>query len=99
MLDLAKVTIDTFKPYLDEPFFVDLRKGEAMEVRLIEVTELPIPKWSKRPGFSVIFLGPKDKKLFQMIHKLEHKELGRMEIFLVPIPPVEEGCRYESIFA
>jgi hypothetical protein len=35
----------------------------------------------------------------QATYPVEHDELGRMEIFLVPIGPDGSGMRYEAVFA
>jgi hypothetical protein len=34
----------------------------------------------------------------QRIYRVEHGELGAMEIFLVPIGPDEVAHRYEAVF-
>lgn len=34
----------------------------------------------------------------QGIHRVEHEQLGSLEIFLVPLGPDQQGMRYEAIF-
>ena len=51
-----------------------------------------------RAPFSLVFRAPRDVSLEQRIHRLEHGELGVLELFLVPIGPDAVGLRYEAIF-
>ena len=52
----------------------------------------------ERP-FSLLFRGPADRPLEQGIHPLDHTDMGRLEIFLVPMQPDDEGPLYEAVFA
>ena len=69
----------------------------ACEVELIEVSESEAPG-PERQQFSVVFRGGSDQPLPQRIYRVEHDELGALEIFLVPIGPDEVAQRYEAIF-
>jgi hypothetical protein len=102
MLDELKC--EDFAPYLNEPFVINADAAEPLEAELIEVTELgPASKAegdsSKRATFSIVFRGPKDILLPQRIYKLEHRRMGTLELFLVPIGPDHVGMRYEALFA
>jgi hypothetical protein len=45
-------------------------------------------------------LGPAGSPfLAQGIRTLRHRELGEMELFLVPVEEVEGGVRYQAVFA
>jgi hypothetical protein len=79
-------------------FLVSVPDG-VVELTLIEACVLSARVHAgRREPFSVVFLGPQDRRLFQGIHKFEHEELGSFEMFIVPIAPVEQGPRYEAIF-
>ena len=53
-----------------------------------------------RAAFSVFWLGPAGSPfLAQGIRTLRHRELGEMELFLVPVEEVEGGVRYQAVFA
>ena len=53
----------------------------------------------ERRQFSLLFRGPVDPFLSQGTYRLDHAELGALDIFLVPIGPDAEGMRYEAVFA
>jgi hypothetical protein len=75
------------------------RTGQTFE--LAEAAPLAAettPPGAFRAPFRLIFRGPREAYFPQGILALEHAELGRLEIFLVPIGPDELGMRYEAIF-
>jgi len=93
---LDELTKDAFLPLLDSVF--KLREGDlALELRLVEV-EARWGKGPKREPFSLHFLGPVDPALPQKIYRLEHEQLGALEIFLVPVGRSAAGTRYEAAF-
>ena len=51
-----------------------------------------------REPFSLIFVGPASPILPQQIHTMEGAGGAPVEIFLVPIGPVEGGMGYQAIF-
>jgi uncharacterized protein DUF6916 len=57
------------------------------------------PDGTERRQFSLLFRGPADPILPQRTHRLEHADLGALDIFLVPLGPDSEGMRYEAVFA
>ena len=63
------------------------------EVELVEVTEIPREPGGRAP-FSLVFRGGPNPPLPQRIYRVEHDELGAIEIFLVPIA----SDRYEAVF-
>ncbi len=95
---LDKLQSSDFTSCLHQDFL--LYVGEAaVRTELIQVTVLGAagPNSTRRP-FSIIFRGPKDRRLPQMIYKLKHEKLGEMEIFLVPVAVDEKGYHYEAVF-
>ncbi len=101
MLELDKLTHEDFIPYLHQRFHMGVDASDAMEIELVEVTELgrkTSPPGAARQPFSLLFRGPKDLRAPQQIYRLEHEEMGAMEIFLVPLGPDAEGMRYQAIF-
>ena len=49
-------------------------------------------------AFSLFFRGPADAPLPQATYALEHDELGKLEIFIVPVGRDEQGTDYEAAF-
>ena len=77
--------------------------GDRIDLTLIEVNDWRNePLVGKNTGgrnpFSILFLGPPSPVLPQQIYPLEHPELGRLEIFIVPVGARPEGILYEAIF-
>lgn len=72
--------------------------GETIPLRLVEVREgVNTPR---QESFSLIFSGPLSPYYPQSIYRLEHENLGTLELFLVPIGPDEnrEKMHYEAVF-
>jgi hypothetical protein len=91
--DLAALTAEDFEPLLHEPFSL----GSQFEIELIDVSSSGTAG-SARPQFSLLFRGGPTPPLAQGVHGLEHARLGRLDLFLVPLGPDEEGQRYEAVF-
>jgi hypothetical protein len=101
MKPLDQLQSSDFSPYLNQIFSVQLDGIEPIGLELVLVTE---GGKAFRPGarqpFSLHFLGPVSSQyLAQHMYRLEHPELGALEIFLVPLGPQEGRMRYEAIFS
>ena len=79
----------------------------SFEAELVEVTEhADRARGAFRGPFSVLFHGPLQPVGPQGIYRLEHEQLGTLELFLVPIGPDEPSApvqaptamRYEAVF-
>lgn len=99
---LDRLTSADFKPYINQTFTVPLEGVEPIALELANVAELgsggaePGPR--RRP-FSLLFLGPVSRRyLLQHIYRLEHEQLGALDLFLVPLGPEGGRMRYEAIF-
>lgn len=69
---------------------------EPVDLELEEVSQL-----KEMPGqqsFSLFFLGPEEGMLPQHIYHLRHAELGKMDLFLVPVGRRENGIEYQAVF-
>lgn len=102
-LDLATLTHAQFAPCRGEAFVVR-RDGEpAVPLTLVDVKPLGAhraPVGAKREPFSLLFrAATRELQLPQQIHPLEHPQLGRLELFMVPLGPDATGMRYEAILA
>jgi hypothetical protein len=92
--ELEKLTATDFTPRLHDRFRIDPGDRPSFEVELIEVGERP-PVPGGRAPFSLVFAGGPSPPLPQRIYRVEHEELGPMDIFLVPIAV----DRYEAVFS
>jgi len=55
-------------------------------------------KTERNESFSLLFHGPQSPFMPQSIYKLQHAELGALEIFLVPVARDQDGFEYEAVF-
>jgi len=97
---LGDVTHDTFANRVGEIFKVTASDGDTLELALAEVTLAPeghgVP--GGRAAFSLIFHGPASPYAPQGTWRLEHPEIGPLELFLVPLGPAGDAMRYQSVF-
>jgi hypothetical protein len=96
---LAVLRAEDFEPLIGERFALQL-DDRSVELRL----ELAEPFGSARPDldrppFALVFAAPMKGPLPQQTYPLEHAELGRLELFLVPISASDGECRYEAVFS
>ena len=94
---MDQLTHSSFAPHVGDVFRADIDSADGVELRLVEATALPLRGPGREP-FSLVFRGPLEVPLPQGIYPLEHETLGRLELFLVPIGPDDEGLRLEAIF-
>jgi len=85
---MEDLTAETFRPHLHEQFRLD-----SHPVELVEVTERAGQPGGRAP-FSLVFQGGPSPPLPQRIYRVEHGEMGALDIFLVPIA----ADRYEAVF-
>ena len=90
---LETLTVGHFAALRGQRFRIAPDGAPAFEAELVEVTEIPREPGGRAP-FSLVFEGGPDPPLPQRIYRVEHGELGALEIFLVPIAP----DRYEAVF-
>jgi hypothetical protein len=89
-----------FRLHLRSTFRLRLSESEGLDLELVEVTEHPhLPAAaSRRRGFSAVFRSALPGHLPQAIYRLEHEQMGTLDLFLVPIGPRDGGMRYEAVF-
>lgn len=86
-----------YEAQLHTSFVVHWMSGVAeqtMEMVLDEVTDKSNDKCS---GFSLVFTSEDKRCLQQSTYPFEHAELGRRNLFMVPIGRTSKGCEYEVI--
>jgi hypothetical protein len=106
VVDLSKLTHADFEQYLHQAFHVYIPTLDPIDVELHKVGQLG-PRTSaeaeadgRRQPFSLVFLGPSSNQyLAQAMYTVEHEQLGKLMLFLVPLGPTPEGrMRYEAVF-
>ena len=98
---LDQVTHATFAAVLGSAFRLETTPGQVVSATLFEARELvdnrPASAAVRQP-FSLLFRLPPGVRLPQRIYALEHDQLGRLDIFLVPVRQEAEGLVLEAIF-
>jgi uncharacterized protein DUF6916 len=102
--ELPWLTHDLFADRINEAFAVRADSVAPPSLTLVETTlgDAPGgvgPDGAERRQFSLVFRGPLQPFLPQATYRLEHQELGVLDLFLVPIGPDAEGMRYQAAFA
>jgi hypothetical protein len=98
---LDKLSSTSFSQYINQKFTLHLEGSEPLELELIEVAKLGNPPKDpqQRHAFSILFSGPNQPVLPQQIYRLEHRAMGMLDIFLVPLgPDGTGGLGYEAVF-
>jgi hypothetical protein len=94
---------EAFKKQLGTKFRVRLEIEGAPEIELALDEVEPFPTLSHSRSdlerFSAYFYGPGDFYLPQRMYRLEHEQMGEMDIFLVPVAQDQRGFRYEAVFS
>ncbi len=93
---LDKLTCSDFEKHLNQDFKV-VSDDVDMTLRLVEAK---VMGQGNREGgsFSLLFAGPAEPVLEQAVIPLEHAELGKLELFLVPVGPGFGDIDYEAVF-
>ncbi len=97
MSELAALTTATFAPLQGDRFRVVPGDSPEFDLELADVVDAG-HEGARRRQFSLLFRGGPDPPLGQRIYRVEHDELGALDIFLVPLGPDGVGQRYEAVF-
>jgi hypothetical protein len=99
---LDRLTSADFAPLLNQTFTIRLDGVDPIALELVSVTEPRVEDdgaGPRRRPFSLLFLGPVSRLYLQQhIYRLEHEQLGALELFLVPLGPEQGRMRYEAVF-
>ena len=102
---LESFTLSTFSDRLGQTFRVCPPSSDPLEIELINATDLgPKPKApqgtpvKRQSSFSLLFRGPMEPILPQKMYPFEHPELGKFDLFIVPVGPDQAGQVYEAVF-
>jgi hypothetical protein len=98
---VERLTYEDFADRVGEAFALTAADGDTLELELADVALLP--QANRVPGgrepFSLLFHGSGERYAPQGTWRVEHDELGALEIFLVPLGPEDGVMRYQAVFA
>lgn len=89
-------TREVFLKQINTKFHVYFDGQQPTEVYLTEVSE--IRQKGKFEAFSLIFTTPKNIPLQALLYRVEHDELGAMELFMGPVEGTEDNYLFEALF-
>lgn len=101
-VSVGELALEHFAGRIGEPFLVPLPdRVETLVLDEAQPRDNGGKPFNVRPAFSIIFRGSSpDLLLNQGTLALRHEELGRLEIFLVPIGKLPDGnFRYQACFS
>jgi hypothetical protein len=89
-----------FSKYVNTNFRVELVSPHPIDLKLIAVVrrESGPTEQAGMERFSTVFAGPTDIFLPQNTYQMTHPEMGKFEVFLVPIAQEADGFRYEAVY-
>ena len=93
------MTVETLLGREGEIFSIAFADG-TLDLTLVAVERMP-DEWGRAERvvpFSITLEDPTGRLLPQQVWALDHDELGRLEIFLVPLGPEGEATRYQAVF-
>lgn len=99
---LDHLTADDFECHAGQSFTITLAGGEPYPLLLVQVNRWgsASPDPPSRAPFTLLFHNDRqDAYLPQQIYRLEHPEMGALDLFLVPLGPGPGGMRYEAVFS
>lgn len=86
----------SFAGVLGSPFTLTAAGGQSVDVELTEVTELKETEHQR--SFALLFSVPEPYQVEQGLYDLEHKALGSMQLFLVPVGLDNGRLKLEAVF-
>jgi hypothetical protein len=104
LLTSDQLKLETFSPWLKSKFRVALDSTNFIEVELASADALANPGQPQAAGgslqesFSLVFHGPDNRFLPQRMYPFEHDQIGRFELFIVPIGQKPGFIQYQAIF-
>jgi len=96
---MQDLTLQHFAEHLNKPFTVVTEQGD-MAFTLVEARTLshPLPQGTTRSAFSLLFHSDSPVLFPQGIYRMDHPDIGEVEIFLVPIARQQPGFVYQAVF-
>ena len=89
---------ESWLPHVGSAFVVIATEVDNVALDLIDVSVFERHPGDFREGYSLVFAGPKEPFFQQSLFRIEHPDLGELEVFLVPIGPEAGKMRYEAVF-
>lgn len=94
------LVFEDFADKVEQIFVISDQNVPAVALTLVEAGLLPNGQGgpSVRPPFSPMFPAKDTRAFPQQLYRLEHSDLGTLEIFLVPVAKDARGVTYQALF-
>jgi len=86
---------EAFATQVGSQFRAELPGPRHFELELVQLDENPAPAGQEL--YSLLFDAPPDAPVEQGIFRLEHPQLGALDLFLVPVSADARSVRYEAV--
>lgn len=86
-----------FQASVNSAYRVTAQDSTVVELELIELRDGPPSERFEQ--FALTFLAPGNVAPQQALLRLEHDELGTMDVLLVPVGRDEKGIYFEAVFS
>ena len=90
------LSIETYRILLNQKFSIYFGPENKLEAELVEVADRTRSK--DQVQFSLLFNVPEAAPCEQGLYKVEHPEMEKTELFLVPVGKDGEGIKFEAVF-
>jgi len=90
------LSIETYRNLLNQKFSIYFGPDNEQEAELVEVADRTRSK--NQVQFSLLFNAPEAAPCEQGLYELEHPEMEKTELFLVPVGKDETGIKFEAVF-
>ncbi len=95
------LTLADFQPLIGSDFMLHTGGAVPATARLLDAraSHHPLPtRPLSAPAFSLLFEAAPEPLLPQRTYRLDHAQLGSLELFLVPVARTATGLQYEAVF-
>lgn len=100
---LEQLSFESFAGLAKTNFRVWVSDDDALDLELSEITPPRVVSTGgtngpKYENFALMFRGPANRLLAQRIYLFESAQIGRFELFIVPVGRDQNGSQYQATF-
>lgn len=103
---MQELSFELFEPLVGSTFQIMVQGQPSLDLKLASVEDMTVEDLLRDPSirsqpFSLIFDGPMTPVAPQAIYELNHDQLEKLNLFLVPIGPdrkTRQVMQYQAIF-
>lgn len=95
---LENLGIEDFRRVRNTKFRLYDDASNHVDIELVEVVDEQVNPTEKGERFSLFFHVPVQSMIPQRIYEMEHEQLGKLQMFIVPVSAEENGFRYQAVF-